>query len=80
MDSIEDLLENRSKYFLVWVEPWPARDKQGEDSDAHIELKATVEHCINMKRREYYKRKIPETSDRELLLDFIDVNIAVIHK
>lgn len=80
MHSIEDLLENRSKYFLVWVEPWPARDKQGEDNDAHIELKATVEHCINMKRREYHKRELPTTSDTELLLDFIDVNTAVITK
>ena len=78
MHSIEYILANRSTHFLVWVEPWPARNKEGEDSDALIELKATVEHCINMKRREYHKRELPTTSDRELLLDFIDVNIAVI--
>ena len=44
------MLEQRHTLKLVWVEPWSACGPEGNELDAHLELRATVHDCINMQR------------------------------
>jgi hypothetical protein len=48
--TTEEMLEQRHTLKLVWVEPWPACGPEGNELDAHLELRATVHDCINMQR------------------------------
>lgn len=74
----EQLLENRHTVKLAWVEPHPARREDGQAVDAAVELRATVNDCINMRRLVHLSSKhahLPIT-DRDLLLDFMAVHWA----
>lgn len=75
--SIGEMLERRHEVKLEWFEPWPACGPEGNELDAHIDLRATVHDCINMQRRAFKAAGgNPMGDDAERLLDFIAVHWA----
>lgn len=74
MKTIDELLAERNKIKLEWLEPWPACGKKGNKLDAHVAIRATVQDCINLQRETDRKNGRPiMRDDKERLLDFIVV-------
>lgn len=77
--NVTDLLESRHTTFLSWHEPWPACGPEGNELDAHVELRATVHDCINMQRAWEKSKDFPtDGDDGRRLEDFMAVNWAVV--
>jgi len=77
--SIEQILQNRHIWKLRSFEPWPAFDGNNERVDAHIRLEISVEDAINRERVRWFNQgKDHRGMDRELLLDYIALNAAVV--
>lgn len=75
--TTEQLLERRHEIRLLWVEPWKACGPEGNEVNAHIELRATVNDCINMSRAAAKQAGHPTMGDDERhLLDFMAVHWA----
>lgn len=80
-DEVERMLENRHTTYLKWMEPWQACGPEGNDLDAHVELRATVHDCINMERLTCRAAGTPTVgNDRDRLLDFIAIHWASVVK
>ena len=76
--TTEEMLEQRHTLKLVWVEPWKACGPEGNELDAHIELRATVHDCVNMSRAAAKQAGRPTMGeDARHLLDFMAVHWAV---
>lgn len=75
--SIDELLENRHTTYLKWAEPWPACGPEGNELDAHVEMRATVHDCINLMRISYKEKDLPIMgNDGDLLYGFMTVHWA----
>ena len=75
--TIDKMLENRMSVYLEWVVPWPACGADGNNLDACVIHRATVNDCINMARRAARETGHSiDIIDREFLLDFIAVHWA----
>lgn len=75
------ILENRHKWKLKWLEPWPACGPEGNPLDAHVEMSATIHDCINLQRQNHSCRDLPTSgNDAELLMEFWSVHHACIEK
>ncbi len=73
----EEMLERRHDLKLAWFEPWQATGPEGNDVTAHIELRATVHDCINLRRAIAKAHGMPTMGgDLQFLLDFIAVHWA----
>lgn len=73
--SIEEMLEHRYQWNLLWEEPWPATTVSRDDTYGCVTSYATIHDCINMQRRNTLKS--PKTfTDSELLWDFMTVHHA----
>ena len=71
------MLEQRHTMKLLWVEPWKACSPEGNELNAHLELRATVHVCINMSRAAAKQAGRPTTGeDARHLLDFMSVHWA----
>jgi hypothetical protein len=75
--TTEEMLEQRHTLKLLWVEPWKACGPEGNELDAHLELRATVHDCINMSRAAAKQAGRPTMGEDERhLLDFMAVHWA----
>lgn len=72
-----ELLEDRHEAILEWQEPWPACGPDGNDVEAYITIRASVNDCINL-RRKSVKAAGGSTMGNDLshLADFISNNWA----
>lgn len=75
--TLEQMIEYPHAITLEWYEPWPARDRQGNEFVASVALRATVHDCIGMSRA-YAKRHGHPTDGPEIayLADFIATHWA----
>ena len=77
--EINEMLEQRHTLKLLWVEPWKACGPEGNELNAHLELRATVHDCINMSRAaEKQAGRATMGEDARHLLDFIAVHWATL--
>ena len=75
--TVEEMLEKRHTLKLLWMEPWQACGPNGVELTAHIELRATVNDCINMSRVVSKASGFPtDGDDANHLLYFIAVHWA----
>lgn len=75
--TTEEMLEQRHTLKLLWVEPWKACGPEGNELDAHLELRATIHDCINMSRAAAKQAGRPTMGEDERhLLDFMAVHWA----
>lgn len=76
--TTDEMLERRHELKLVWAEPWKACGPEGNELNAHIELRATVHDCINLSRL-VAKAAGRETAgnDADHLEEFIVVHWAI---
>jgi len=72
-----DILKDRHKVKLKWVEPWPACHPDGSELHANIELRASAHDCINMSRLVAKSHNLSTFGDDARHLDeFMAVNWA----
>ena len=75
--TTEEMLEQRHTLRLLWAEPWQACGPEGNELNAHLELRATVHDCINMSRAAAKQAGRPTMGkDEQHLLDFMAVHRA----
>lgn len=67
------MIDNRHKSKLLWAQPFEAIDVDGKKIDACVELRATIQDCINIMRAAHASKGL---SDEELLQEFMSVNWA----
>ena len=79
MLSTEEMLEKRNEIILEWNEPWPATDKNGNETFADVKIRATVDACINIERFKCETKGYKIESESELLENFIAVNWAYVY-
>ncbi|TXH17009.1 MAG: hypothetical protein E6R03_04620 [Hyphomicrobiaceae bacterium] len=79
--AVLEMLEHRHEWKLMWVEPWQACGPEGNDLNAHVELRATIHDCINMSRMVRKAHGHPTAGDDAgMLLDFMAVHWAELVK
>jgi hypothetical protein len=74
-DDIDYLLENR-QLLLVHVEPFPAMDSALDERLANKTVLVTVQDAIDIVRDHYMLYGIPLKEERDLLLDYMENNMA----
>ena len=83
----EDVLKNKNKYYLRWIERESALKADYEKYDVEFELTCTIQDAINLQRR-YCEEDIQSLivknckgeDEYTLLSDFIFINQAKIEK
>ena len=65
---------------IVWEEPRPGLTKKGEEVTITVYLHANVHDIIKMERKLHYERGITETTDFELLQDFMNIHNAWVER
>ena len=76
--TLDELLQRQDEIYLVWLDPWPGEDADGNVVDVHIISRATVRDCINIIRHVQTPegKKGADFNDKDLLRGFIAVNHA----
>lgn len=75
------VLENQDTLRVVWSDPVPGRNQDGEKCSGDVTSFSTVGDCIRFQR--FYERKselspTPERSERDLLDEFLCVRWATV--
>ena len=75
----ETILQNRQRWRLKYFEPWPAIDGDGNETTAYVIILLSIHDAINLERLRWVgKGVIHKGMDRELLLDAMSRNLAVV--
>lgn len=77
--TLAQMVERQHEVTLEWCEPWPARDRQGNEFVANVALRATVHDCIGASRAYAESKGRPGgRADIDYLDDFIVTHWAYV--